>query len=207
MQLYKKNYINQSFLNVPIFQKMSDEETSSQTPTKHKLEREFWNKVTTGEWKVRAVTIGGIFKAGYYNILRLVFDKKNNRVYNWYVCSRCRMAIYHNLSEKGSKRLKKHPCYIDYLREKRDNEFEQSEVLDPVVEPPEIGDDDQMIERDIDGNLVLPSFVLDEVDENKNPNDESEIEDNFNDADTDTNVVNADRFLSQLSIELSHDKQ
>lgn len=207
---------------------MSDEETSSKSPIKPKqnsikeLEKELWKKVKSGEWKVRPVTIGGIYKAQYYKILHLVFDKKNNRVFNWYICSRCRMAIYLNMNVKGNKNLKKHACYIDFLREQENVVLEQADMVHVSVDESleEDADDQLSGNRDDEGNLFLPSIIFDEFNDNECHSDitEDEIamqdiensEADFNVSDTEASVANsgnANQLLSQQSLELSHDEK
>lgn len=96
-----------------------------------KTRRELTKNINSGKWSVRSVKIGGVYKAVYYNVLRVIFDDKNKRVLNWFVCGDCRMVIYHNLNAIGSKSLHKHQCVRDYKK--------RMKALESKTEEPERG--------------------------------------------------------------------
>lgn len=132
------------------------------------------NNLMNKKWKVRSVKTGGIYKAVYYEVLQVVFDEKNKRVLNWFVCGKCRLIIFRNLSISGTKGLHHHKCVAEYkeaLKQEKKNDDDNDD------EQPESESEDftNVFECDSSGQNYLPEELIGKDDEDDQ--DEDDVQD------------------------------
>lgn len=152
-----------------------------------KKELQLHQNIKNGKWKIKTVSEDDkIHTAQYYRVFRLVFNEHNKHQINWFICSRCHVLIHHNLSANGSKKLRRHQCFRDYLRE-QEEEIQVDEVEDEIETSNEDAADDESddVERDEAGNLYFSADLLDEDDDDDNEENGSEFSCRSNQNDND----------------------
>lgn len=75
-----------------------------------------------------------IYKAKVYEVFWLVYDNNDKVVLHYYVCSKCNVLIYVNLSKNGNSKLRRHKCFTDYSARLNDVPNEVSNVIQPTEE-------------------------------------------------------------------------